>query len=126
MDDNAMRKALTFSPLGIAVDAWQTDENGEYVSYGEPNHWTVLYKMDDKGRKYVFDSYAPYYKVLSPTHQIKYCKRYSLAVNTEPVDVYSPILKDIIKTLSAILITLKNYVAKNIKKTLGAIFSSKD
>lgn len=77
-----MRKALQSSPLGIAVSAW-TEEQGEYVSTGKANHWTMLYKIDEEGKMYVFDSYPPFYKVLRADHKIEYCKRYVLTPVTD-------------------------------------------
>lgn len=101
---NLMREALKYSPLGIAVYAWQTNAKGEYVREGEPNHWTMAYKIDDQGHIYVFDSYAPYYKTLSADHEIMYAKRYNLSLNPNPpTNPYLPILEELVSILKDLL-----------------------
>jgi hypothetical protein len=115
MNNKKLREALKYSPVAISVSAWQQNDKGEYVSQGQNNHYTVLYKMDEKDRKYVFDSYEPYYKVLSADHDIQIAQRFNLVKNTEPVNVYTPILKGIIETLKSII----SYLQKNVSKTIG-------
>jgi hypothetical protein len=68
---NNMRVALKSSPLAIAVYAWTQDSLGHYVSWGQENHWTMCYSLDDLER--VFDSYEPFMKNVN--QEISYCKR---------------------------------------------------
>lgn len=126
LDKDKMREALKYSPLGISAYAWETDAKGQYISKGQNTHWTVCYKIDDKGQVYVFDSYEPYYKVLSPDHEIEFCKRYSITPNTAPVDTYTPILKGIVETLKAILSYFQNHASKTIGKIVGTPTIIKD
>ena len=70
-----LRDALTTSPVAVSVTAWR-QENGVYVSgQGGNNHWCVLYKIDDAGLMYVFDSYNHSTKILHPEHYIRRAKR---------------------------------------------------
>lgn len=78
--DNNMRAALKYSPLGVAVYAWATDERGIYVSIGQPNHWVMLYEYSDYQR--VFDSYDPFRKRLN--QDILYCKRIYIEEKKQP------------------------------------------
>lgn len=55
-----MKVALKYSPLALAVFAWQTDERNVYVAVGDENHWTSLYAFTDFEK--VFDSYDPFKK----------------------------------------------------------------
>lgn len=67
----AMKQTLTYSPLALAVYAWETDERGIYIRNGEDCHWTFMYCFDDIQR--VMDSYEPLQKNVSQS--IFYCKR---------------------------------------------------
>lgn len=72
-----MKEALQYSPLGASVTAWY-GVDGIYVDNGEPNcHWTCIYGYDDRGWK-CFDSYSPFYKIISYDHNIQFVKRYSI------------------------------------------------
>jgi len=62
---DAIKDALKFSPLGIAVFAWK-EENGVHVQAGKPNHWTTCYGYDDdKKALKIFDSYNSTQKLYS-------------------------------------------------------------
>lgn len=76
-----MKVALKYSPLGVSVYAWQQDGRGYYVSAGEPNHWTVIYKYEDI--KKVFDTYEPFLKDID--QPIWFCKRISIELKN-PID----------------------------------------
>jgi len=71
-----IREYLKYSPLGISVSAWQQDDQDEYIFQGQNNHWCMAIKIDEKDRVYVFDSYDQEVKILSPEHNIQFCKRY--------------------------------------------------
>lgn len=69
-----MRVALKYSPLGIAVYAWQADDRGVYVDVFGPNHWTSEYGVDQFQK--IFDSYDPFTK--SVDQKIVFCKRINI------------------------------------------------
>lgn len=72
---DVLRKALQTSPIGVSVSAWY-EENGVYVSYGNVNnHWCMLYKIDEEGYPWVFDSYNHSKKKLAKDHNIRRAKR---------------------------------------------------
>lgn len=69
-----LRKALKTSPIGISVYAWE-QQGDEYISREGNNHWVMLYKIDDEGYPWIFDSYDHSKKKLSKDHNIKRAKR---------------------------------------------------
>jgi hypothetical protein len=70
-----LREALKTCPVGVSVTAWR-EVNGEYVSdAGGNNHWVMLYKIDEEGYPWVFDSYNHSKKKLSKNHNIRRAKR---------------------------------------------------
>ena len=80
---NNIKTSLKFSPLGVAVDAWNMDNNGAYIRMGQDNHWTMIYSLDDFIR--VFDSYDPFKKNLVKNYGFKYCKVFSIEKRTTPL-----------------------------------------
>lgn len=73
-----LKEALKYSPVGISVDAWNEDAKGMYYSAKQDNHWTVLYGIREDGSYLIFDSYAPFLKVLRPDFKFMQAKRYSI------------------------------------------------
>lgn len=74
--------ALSLSPIGVSVTAWEQDEHGLYIDQGKPNtHWCVAfgYERNYKGvpgiSLKVFDSYDHSIKYLHPNHRIAFAKR---------------------------------------------------
>jgi hypothetical protein len=119
--DSEMRKALQSSPLGIAVSAW-TEENGEYISTGPANHWTLLYKIDADGRKYVFDSYEPFYKVLRADHKIEYCKRYALTPLMEKITLQKKLISLLLTYVQLLKMALRTSV-QTAGEIIGALYT---
>ena len=77
-----LKKALKTSPLGVSVSAWN-EENGVYVSHGKTNnHFCMLYKIDDEGYPWVYDSYDQSHKRLAKDHNIRRAKRFHLQKKT--------------------------------------------
>lgn len=75
-----LKDALKTCPIGVSVSAWnrEVDAQGNdvYVSYGSVNnHFCLLYKIDDEGYPWVFDSYDHSKKRLSKDHNIRRAKR---------------------------------------------------
>lgn len=75
-----LKKNLTYSPLGVAVTAWNQDADGIYRDQGMPNcHWCACYGFDDEKRAWkIFDSYDQSKKLYSYDSLISCAKRYSL------------------------------------------------
>lgn len=99
-----MKEALTYSPLCVSVSAWN-EVDGVFVDAGMPNnHWTVVPGWNNKGWK-CRDSYPDFDKVISPDHNIGYCKRYRLvlkevqAIGKEPTQSWFSRLISKIKNL---------------------------
>jgi hypothetical protein len=87
-----MKVALKYSPLGVAVYAWQPDGRGVYIDFSSPNHWTSEYSFTDF-QKY-FDSYEPYTKI--GEQKVIYCKRINIELRktvASTTDIGSIILK---------------------------------
>lgn len=73
---NNMKVALKYSPLCVDVYAWQMDDKGFYVRGGQSGHWTTCYNVKDF--EYIFDSYFPHGKILTPDFNFYFCKRISV------------------------------------------------
>ena len=86
-----LMEALTYSPIGFAVQAWQ-ERNGLYFQDGEPNHWTVIIGYKKGEYWIVFDSYEPYIKKLEWDTDISFAKRYFIQkkVATQPTKPLTP------------------------------------
>lgn len=66
-----LKDALKTSPIGVSVTAWRRVSD-EYVSdSGGNNHYCLLYKIDENGNPWVFDSYDHSKKKLSKDHNIR-------------------------------------------------------
>lgn len=98
-----MNVALKYSPLGVAVYAWITDERGVYVKLGPENHWTNIYKIDDFLN--IFDSYDPYFKKADQV--IIYCKRIHIELRDEPLEEGTDIGSVILRWIKRILQWIK-------------------
>lgn len=96
-----LREALKTSPIGVSVSAWNY-QNGEYVSFGDVNnHYCLLYKIDEDGHPWVFDTYDNNKKKLSKDHNIRRAKRIWLNKRTKPaMRRHIKILTSIVKMLT--------------------------
>src|SRR3990167_2824197 len=78
--ENLMEE-LRYSPLGIAVEAWQ-EKDGLYYGGENPNHWTCLVGYVEGKHWVVFDSYpetgGSYLKNLAWDYSFKIVMSYSL------------------------------------------------
>jgi hypothetical protein len=94
-----LKDALVSSPLGVSVSAWK-QVDGLYVSTGRNNHWCLLYKIDQDGVMYVFDTYDHSRKRLHPDHDISRAKRIWVNKLTNPaMRQHVGILQAIVKRL---------------------------
>ena len=95
-----LKDALHTSPIGVSVSAWNRVGN-EYVSYGDVNnHYCLLYKIDDEGHPWVFDSYDHSKKKLSKDHNIRRAKRIWLNKRTpRALRRHVSLLQSIVNTL---------------------------
>ncbi|MBP6946242.1 MAG: hypothetical protein KBB46_03050 [Candidatus Pacebacteria bacterium] len=74
-----LRKALFYSPVGIAVYGWARGEDGKYIRNGQfANHWTLLVAITDSNDYVVLDSYEPFVKVLRKGYEIEFAKGYGV------------------------------------------------
>lgn len=110
-----LKDALKTSPLGVSVSAWNK-EGDVYVSYGDVNnHFCLLYKFDDEGYPWVFDTYDHSRKKLSKNHNIRRAKRIWLQKRTKPamrMDIKT--ITQVIKRLLSMKPTLSDIVRKNL------------
>jgi hypothetical protein len=77
----ALKDALQYSPLGVAVLAWPSfDSQGRAIKnrYQTDNHWTVLYDYIENDCWLVYDSYNKCHVKLQWNYPISFAKRYSL------------------------------------------------
>ena len=109
---SAMLEALKLSPLGVAVNAWNRDQNGLYINQTDNfNHWTccvVGYEQD----KYwlIDDSYlqdGTPLKKLAWNYKFGYCKRYSIVIKN--------VEKETITLMERLVKLLKQYLAEYLK-----------
>lgn len=117
-----LKEALTTSPIAVSVTAWR-EVDGYYVSdNGGNNHYCLLYKIDDDGAMWVFDSYDHSKKRLHPDHNIRRAKRIFINRRTR-VGSQSMIriLKDVIERL-----TMKPTLLSIAQEHLGKEVTPKD
>ena len=78
-----LREALKTSPIAVSVSAWNKVD-GVYVSDqgSVNNHYCLLYKIDDEGYPWIFDSYDNSKKKLAKDHNIRRAKRIWINVRT--------------------------------------------
>jgi len=75
--DKEMSEALKISPLCVSVYAWEEKDMLYYRPIDAQDvHWTMMYALD--GKRYVFDSYPPFLKVLSEDFTFGQVMRYSI------------------------------------------------
>lgn len=79
VDKDRLKEALKRSPVGVAVFAWATNNKGEYVKLGSPNHWCVLVAYDELDRPIVWDSYDVGLKILEKGYELEYAQIYKLS-----------------------------------------------
>ena len=94
-----MKTALKLSPLGVALYAWATNENGVYIGLDKPNHWTIKYGLDTGFGEYgnlskIFDSYDPYLKLAD--QNLLWVKRFHIQKKTFYPEKQSNWIVDII------------------------------
>lgn len=78
VDKDKIKEALKRSPVGVAVQAWQQNEKGEYIRLGASNHWVVLINFDKQDRPVIWDSYESGIKILEKEYELEYPQIYVL------------------------------------------------
>jgi len=73
-----LKNALKRSPVGVAVSAWQQNAQGEYIYFGQWNHWCVLVAFDEKDRPIIWDSYEEGLKTLEKDYNFGFPQIYML------------------------------------------------
>lgn len=93
----AIKNALTRSPVGLSVYAWY-EEDGIYKKIGEDNHWVCCYGYDDRGWK-IFDSYDNTHKIYDFNADISMAKLYFVAKKNGIEKGWFEIVSDFIRNL---------------------------
>ena len=110
-----LKDALKSCPVAVSVSAWNR-VGDEYVSYGDVNnHYCLLYKIDEEGHPWVFDSYDHNKKKLAKDHNIRRAKR--IWVNRKTISAlkkHRSILEVILDTL-----TMRKSLIDLCKESLG-------
>ena len=83
---NNMKIAYRYSPLPLAVSAWSKNNEGLYFRFGDDNHLTMSYKMNN-----AFDSYPEFKKELTNEFNYYFVKRLYISKRTIPI---IPSIKD--------------------------------
>lgn len=78
IDKSQLREALKRSPVGVAVSAWQQNNNGEYIYFGSWNHWCILVAYDRQDRPIIWDSYDKGLKTLEKDYNFGFPQIYTL------------------------------------------------
>ena len=82
-----LKNALTFSPIGISVYAWELGPNGYYVRNGADCHWVVCYGYEDGKYWKIYDSYEGNLKQLDWNFGFTTAQRYFISRNTNPEQI---------------------------------------
>ena len=77
-DPDSMMTALTYSPLGVAVQAWTKGRDGLYKRTGGSNHWVCIYGYSKGNYWKCFDSYDNSKKRLAWDFGFDMVKQYTL------------------------------------------------
>lgn len=91
--NSQLKEALKISPVGVAVSAWQQNEKGEYIYFGQWNHWCVLVAFDEQDRPIIWDSYDQGLKTLEKDYNFGFPQIYTLKKKEEKVGLWQKIVK---------------------------------
>ena len=99
-----LKEELKRCPPPISFYAW-VERNGKYYKPEgvRDTHLVdaIVLKVTDNNEIVIKDTYPPFLKTLEANSDFEFAMGWT--ISKKPVDVYTPILKDIIKTLQAIL-----------------------
>lgn len=75
-----LKVALRYSPCPVSVTAWFQDDAGNYIKPPNmsDNHLVELVFIDADNCPYIWDTYAPYLKKLSPNYNFDFGMRWSV------------------------------------------------
>jgi hypothetical protein len=113
-----LKDALKTCPIGVSVSAWNL-QGDEYVSNqgSVNNHFCMLYKIDDEGYPWIFDSYDHTQKKLSKDHNIRRAKRIWINKRTmSGARKHITLLQDILKAFKLMNKTLLDVCKENLGK----------
>lgn len=117
-----LKKALKTCPIAVSVSAWNL-QNGVYVSTGDVNnHFCLLYKFDEQGYPWVFDTYDHSRKKLSIDHNIRRAKR--IWIHRRDISGMKKEISLFTRILNALL--MKKTLLDICKTTLGKDASPRD
>jgi len=112
-----LKEALKTSPLGVSVTAWR-EVDGVFVSdNGGNNHFCMLFKIDDEGYPWIFDSYDHTIKKLSKDHNIRRAKRFW--VNRRLVRDMKKHVSVLQSILNSLMIFKKKTLAQYCEEAIG-------
>ena len=120
---DVLKDMLKTSPVGVSVSAWN-EENGVFVSNkgSVNNHFCLLYKFDEEGYPWIFDSYDHSKKKLSKDHNIRRAKRIWMNKKTKQgLRNHRNLLQEIIHRL-----TMKPYLIDVCESYIGKDASPND
>ena len=80
VSQDKLKDALKRSPVGVAVNAWNQNDKGEYTRLGASNHWVILVNFDEKDRPVIYDSYEARLKTLAKDFTLDFPQIYKLTV----------------------------------------------
>lgn len=79
-----LKEALKYSPIPLSVTAWYRNDNGEYFkpegSYD--NHFVLCVYLDENNCPYIWDTYSPFLKKLTPLYNSDFAMRVSISKKT--------------------------------------------
>lgn len=84
VSNEALYDYLQYGPIQVTLRAWgATNAKGiyDYVRK-DTNHAVMLYKMDEKGNKWIYDHYEKSIKQLSPEFYIKSAAQFYVSIRT--------------------------------------------
>mgnify|MGYP001574838325 FL=1 len=120
-----MIEALTYSPLLVAVDAWNPSGD-KYVRLGKDGHWTVIFGYVYGDHWLCFDSYDHSIKKLDFDFGFTYVKRLYLERVEENLKAQVSILTKIVEALKKAIFLQKILNALGFAdREFGAVRSSK-
>jgi len=113
-DPAMIKAALRYSPLGVAVNAWNFDGK-YYVRAGKDNHWVVLYGYDTSGAWKIYDSYEMNRKLLTPDFGFYFIKRISIEKQATPQELNW--IEQILKKIAELIPLFAFLVKKKLENT---------
>lgn len=104
-DPKSMTNALKYSPLGIAVYAWEQLPSSLYKAAPDAtsqNHWVTCYGFEEGKFWKIFDSYDNSHKQLEWSHRPAIAKRYHIDLAPQAASFFQSLWKALLEALKNI------------------------